>query len=380
LSDHLDLETLEFLGSSHDADYSLNDAQNLVVTFPNILLPDSTINNLESSGFFNFKIKPKADITLGSEIINYSDIFFDFNHPIRTNETLAIIGESCDEPIYQYIEKDICIGDSFEGFDRSGLYTSWKCSESECDTFLIIGLTLQPNSFTSLSTRACEGQTIDQINTNITIRDTLFTEFGCDSIISHRYTFLPIAPWNNQELTIDICDGESFENYTETGIYLDTIQQNTSCYISKLNLTVNDVFNSIIDTSICNGQSFMGFIEPGVYTLSDTTAFGCDSILTINLEVLSDNDPSCLPTNIEDIGMTSNVLVYPNPTQEYFYIQSTDKINKIQIYDISGKIALTRINNSPSNFKVHIHDLISGVYIIKIYYKHNTITKKLVIE
>lgn len=56
--------------------------------FDNILLPDSNVNEPKSHGFVQFRISPKPDLPLGIKVRNKADIFFDFNPPITTNETL----------------------------------------------------------------------------------------------------------------------------------------------------------------------------------------------------------------------------------------------------------------------------------------------------
>jgi len=54
-------------------------------------LPDSNVNEPASHGFFNFKIEHKAGIPLPTIIENTAAIYFDFNPPIVTNNTLHTI-------------------------------------------------------------------------------------------------------------------------------------------------------------------------------------------------------------------------------------------------------------------------------------------------
>ena len=57
--------------------------------FNNIQLPDSNTNEPASNGFVQFRISPKAGLALGSQVRNHSEIYFDFNPPIITNQTLS---------------------------------------------------------------------------------------------------------------------------------------------------------------------------------------------------------------------------------------------------------------------------------------------------
>jgi hypothetical protein len=57
--------------------------------FNNILLPDSNTNEPASNGFIQFRISPKTGLALGSKVRNHAEIYFDFNPPIITNQTLT---------------------------------------------------------------------------------------------------------------------------------------------------------------------------------------------------------------------------------------------------------------------------------------------------
>lgn len=90
ISQHLDLETFEPGLISHSYSIKMKPAINPIITFTfnNIQLVDSATNTPKSSGFISFKIKPKSDAPLGTEIRNRAAIYFDFNDPVLTNYTL----------------------------------------------------------------------------------------------------------------------------------------------------------------------------------------------------------------------------------------------------------------------------------------------------
>lgn len=95
LSPHFDLSTFQMGAHSHAMDWTLEDHV-LRVSFPNIMLPDSNINEPLSHGFFNFNVATHEGLPLGTELNNKADIYFDFNEPIRTNETKHRIDELFD--------------------------------------------------------------------------------------------------------------------------------------------------------------------------------------------------------------------------------------------------------------------------------------------
>lgn len=88
LDSNLDLSTFEVLGYDH---YNLTTLAGNVLTirFPNILLPDSTTDAAASMAYFQFRIKVKPGMALGTSVTNTAVIYFDFNDPISTNTALT---------------------------------------------------------------------------------------------------------------------------------------------------------------------------------------------------------------------------------------------------------------------------------------------------
>jgi hypothetical protein len=58
--------------------------------FPNILLPDSNVNEPRSHGFVSFRIRPRLPILAGTEITNIANIYFDYNPPIITEPSVLV--------------------------------------------------------------------------------------------------------------------------------------------------------------------------------------------------------------------------------------------------------------------------------------------------
>jgi uncharacterized repeat protein (TIGR01451 family) len=93
LDANLDAETMEILGASHPYEAFLKPDRTLEFRFYNILLPDSTTNELESHGFVSYRIKPKEDLPVPSIIHNTAHIYFDFNGSIQTNTVASELVE-----------------------------------------------------------------------------------------------------------------------------------------------------------------------------------------------------------------------------------------------------------------------------------------------
>ncbi len=85
LSSFLDLSSLNNFQASHPYEIALVQGNILVVTFNNILLPDSGTNYAYSEGYFSFEIKPLLPVLNGDVIINHAAIYFDFNEAVVTD-------------------------------------------------------------------------------------------------------------------------------------------------------------------------------------------------------------------------------------------------------------------------------------------------------
>jgi len=94
ISPLLDLTTLTMGASSHNYTWRVYGERVLEITFDNIMLPDSNVNEPASNGFIRYRIDQKDGNVAGDVIYNAADIYFDFNAPIKTNETFHTIGEN----------------------------------------------------------------------------------------------------------------------------------------------------------------------------------------------------------------------------------------------------------------------------------------------
>jgi hypothetical protein len=123
--------------------------------------------------------------------------------------------------------------------------------------------------------------------------DTLQTIQGCDSIIITQINILAVPPV--YEFFVDICKGETWQTgnsiYTESGMYLDTLQAANGC--DSLVLTHLNVMETFYtqELVICRGDSVMVgdsiYKNPGSYINLFNGSNGCDSILTTYLTVLN---------------------------------------------------------------------------------------------
>ncbi|MEO6037599.1 MAG: hypothetical protein ABIQ93_04235 [Saprospiraceae bacterium] len=87
--------------ASHPYTWEIRGANTLEVLFSPITLPQSSVNEPASHGFFSFTIDQKPDLPNGTYLFNTAAIIFDFNPPIGTNYVQHMIGQltvAVDEP------------------------------------------------------------------------------------------------------------------------------------------------------------------------------------------------------------------------------------------------------------------------------------------
>lgn len=79
---------------------------------------------------------------------------------------------------------------------------------------------------------------------------------------------------------------------------------------------------------------------------------------------------------IEDLNMADLVSVYPNPVENEFMISSA--ANKVDVYDLSGRLIKSFNGNYFENSSYDIKDLKPAIYLIRIKSDHGTLTKKII--
>lgn len=98
LSEYLDFSTFEMISASHPYTMTARGNTHVTWTFPNILLPDSNVNEPASHGYILFQIRPRAGAMIGTEIENEAGIYFDFNPPVITNLTYSVVDTVVGRP------------------------------------------------------------------------------------------------------------------------------------------------------------------------------------------------------------------------------------------------------------------------------------------
>ena len=98
----------------------------------------------------------------------------------------------------------------------------------------------------------------------------------------------------------------------------------------------------------------------------DITGAPSDPITDDTFEIKTFEFNAFASLSIKDINQIINdVRVYPNPASEIVNISAAETIDRVSVYDLTGRV-IKQSNPNKSSFSLNINDLNKGVYLIKL--------------
>ena len=261
------------------------------------------------------------------------------------------------------IYQELCYGESMlhggTEISTTGTYShTFQSADLACDSTVTIELTVLPENNTFLNEEICEGENF-QVGTftyeeNGDYTHTFTDEYGCDSMV---YLTLTVLPLEETILNETICAEANFtvgnNTYNDTGTYSNTFTGTDGCdSIVILNLTVNAAITTMLNESICEGDVFSigteNFNSAGVHLVVLQAIDGCDSTITLNLELIetpiTDLDIEICIDDTYTIGTTDY-----NQTGYY-----TETLAAASGCDSIVNLDLTVINITPTDLDITI--------------------------
>ncbi|MGV3528253.1 MAG: T9SS type B sorting domain-containing protein, partial [Flavisolibacter sp.] len=183
-------------------------------------------------------------------------------------------------------------------YNAAGTYSVTLASQFGCDSVVTLQLTVADVVTSTQAISVCTQQIpynwngVDY-NAAGTYSQTLATANGCDSI---AYLVLTVEDALRDTTEVTVCESSLPYNWkgadrTAAGTYSVTEQNAAGCdVISYLILSVNAATYTTTNVTICqselpyrwNGNSYTA---AGVYSVTFNNANGCDSVVTLNLQV-----------------------------------------------------------------------------------------------
>ncbi|KAB1065598.1 T9SS type A sorting domain-containing protein [Salibacter halophilus] len=322
-------------------------------------------------------------------------------------------------------------------YNSSGNYTTTLTNSNGCDSVATLNLTVNDSTSASISPVVCNNYNSPSGNytwtTSGTYMDTIPNTLGCDSIITVNLTVNNNTGSQNETVCNSYTWPANNQTYTSSGNYSTTLTNSAGCdSIVTLNLSINDSSSSTISPDVCDNYTSpsgnYNWTTSGTYqdTISNNT--GCDSVITIDLNVDSINtvvqnsgdsliaqdtgatyqwvycdnnstpipgetgqilevavsgdyavsltkhgciDTSAcynvIPSGFETaISGENNIIVYPNPNEGLFTIEHSFTENKpFEVTNINGKV-LYRGTLTQKQTKVDLSNLATGIYLLRV--------------
>jgi uncharacterized repeat protein (TIGR01451 family) len=124
LGNRVDLSTLEVVTASHPYSLSIENGNQLIWTFNDIMLPASSVDEPGSHGYIVYRIRPKSDVVVGETIHNTASIYFDYNLPVLTNDATTLVQDNFTPLPVQLI--------SFTGqLNNNSVQLKWKVTDAK---------------------------------------------------------------------------------------------------------------------------------------------------------------------------------------------------------------------------------------------------------
>jgi hypothetical protein len=235
---------------------------------------------------------------------------------------------------------------------NSGNYTLLATSTNNCTTGSSIeSVTVNPlpssDIFALSTTSFCEGDSV---------------------VLQGNYIVDGIYSWSNQNGIISNLNASSFTAF-ETSIYSYVVSDTNNCSNQSDTIEVNvnthnpsEIYTTSLGPFNLNGITYF---ESGVYSQNLQTVAGCDSMLTIHLQIEN--------ISMVEISDECTFLIYPNPSKEnivYFKKVEECQVEIESIYDMYGRqIAFIQDEN-----KVELLTEKKGVYFLML--NQNNIIKR----
>ncbi len=304
-------------------------------------------------------------------------------------------------PIYSInLSATVCQGGVYtdNGFNltdiqESGVYTQTLQTTSGCDSIITLNLTVNPVFTRTINDTICEGETymdngfyIENVDHSEVFVKALRTIEGCDSIIALN---LYVNPVSETTLYATICQGN---DYTDNGFNLTDVQQggvhtlnlhsaNGCDSIVTLNLTVKPSYEITISASVGAGSDYTdnGFIitnvqESGTHTRIYTATNGCDSLITLHLNVYSGLAEA-------ESAKELTAMLYPNPAEDYTVLKIDNLMTNAElvVFDMQGRVVIRQsVAEGEEEIRIDLRDLSAGTYSVRITNSEGMITRKLI--
>lgn len=258
---------------------------------------------------------------------------------------------SVSDTILTTITETVCDGAGYQFGDtlltRSGLYRGTFTARGGCDSIVDLNLTVATAYESTVEASICQGERY-YLNGHPLMMEGDYefrglTAEGCDSVIHLRLT---VHQGHETELWDEACGlSYEFEGRTHDFVPSDSVRYFTLSELRQdihgcdsiviMHLTLYPEYHIDLDVTIKEGEVYrfngIDLLYPGVFRFTGTSVHGCDSIVTLTLNVESGVDDAPL----------GRAEVVPNPVtagaKAVVYGDYGD-VTLVEIVDMNGRV------------------------------------------
>jgi large repetitive protein len=240
-------------------------------------------------------------------------------------------------------------------------------SVNGCDSIITLDLTIIPVATSNDVQVTCgsftwiDGITYTESNNIATFIIPNGSVNGCDSIITLDLTIIPVATGNDVQVTCGSftwIDGITYTESNNTATFTIPNGAVNGCdSIISLNLTINNPTNSIDTQVSCgsftwiDGNTYTSNNNSAIFTMSNGSVTGCDSIITLNLTIISKPDVFATQTYAV-CESESLILSASSVSQTILWFSSESAQNEIS----EGAVFETPVLNSTITYYVEARE------------------------
>ena len=242
----------------------------------------------------------------------------------------------------EHVEATAC--DSYvwnnETFTESGDYTRVFTTVNGCDSTVTLHLTVNPSVAEFVEATACDSY----LWNNETFTESgdytraFTTVNGCDSTVTLHLTVKPSVASTS---SVTVCEDElpyiwNGVTFNEAGTQLITLQTVDGCdSIVTMTLHISSLYQQTVTRTICQDElpyTWNGviFYNAGTQNVTLQTINGCDSVITMTLQVFSIYQPTEQRTICQDeLPYTWNGVTFQNAGTQSVTLQTVDGCDSI---------------------------------------------------
>lgn len=325
----------------------------------------------------NVRLCSPKSFTLNNKTYNKTNIYSDTLSTAAGCDSIIFINLIIDKPIIKNQKLTLCAPATYainnNTYTTTGIYTDTLSTADGCDSVVVTNLTINPQKFTTLSKKLCEGQQfiLNNItyNTSGIYNDTLKTTLGCDSVLEINLTYFKK---DTTRTTKTLCENKSIvinnRKITKAGTYSFNLKNQYLCdstYIVEV--TTLDTSRYYQQFLLCEGDSILVgsryYKRLGRFETVLQAANGCDSIYTITIREAKTEDCDqkfCsiyIPNTFSPNGDNNN---------DTFEVYTTvAQVSQLQIFDRWGDLQYEEKSAQPrwDGTSMRGGYMNSGVYI-----------------